>query len=83
MSCETCGETCICTGVSQDTLNQLAASPQTVAVDGQVVTERSASDLIALDKHARARSQQCRSGGNGWASVGGAKAVMPGTQGDC
>lgn len=78
MSESTCNET---DGImSDEVLASLAASPQNVTVDGQSVTERSASDIIALDKYVRAKRGACRSGGNAWARIGKAVAVPPGTQ---
>lgn len=84
MACESClNDTCVCaSGIPLDTLLDVASSPQSISVDGQTVTERSATDLILLDNHVRAKKAACVSNGNGWGRIGVAKAVPPSAAGD-
>lgn len=82
--CETCqNDACSCdVGITLEHLQDIVNAPQTVSVDGQTVTERSANDIIALDKYVRAKQRSCTSKGNGWGSVGIARAIPPDAAGN-
>lgn len=71
-----CGP-CADSGLDSDTLIELAESVQSITVDGQSITERSATDIIALDKYAAAKRNSCRSGGNAWGMTGKAIGIPP------
>lgn len=58
-----------------DALAQAAIDPQSVSVDGQSVTDRSADDKIKLLQHVAANTN---STGSAWGRTRFAKAVPPG-----
>ena len=66
--------------IPDETLLDLATAPASVSSDGTTVTERSASDLIALDKYFRARKSGCSNGG--WGGIRLTKAKLPDTRGN-
>lgn len=68
-------------GLTQEQLLELAAAPQVNTTDGQSITERSAADLIALDKHIASKKAKCATGGNAWGALGIARAVPPDSAG--
>lgn len=78
------GEACCpVDGIDIAVLEDLAGSPLSMTEDGQTVTERSAADLIALDRHIIAKRSVCRSDGSGgWGSLGLVQAIHPSTQGN-
>lgn len=68
-------------GLTQEQLLELAAAPQTNTTDGQTIVERSAADLIALDKHIASKRAKCATGGNAWGALGIARVVPPDSAG--
>lgn len=64
-------------GLTSETLAELAGMAQTIVADGQQVTERSAADIIALDKYAAAKRGQCSTGGNAWGMLPRTRAIPP------
>ena len=66
--------------IPDDTILELATAPASVSSDGTTVTERSAADLIELDKYFRSRKSACQNGG--WGGIRITKAVMPDTRGN-
>lgn len=62
-------------GLDSSVLIESISKASSVSVDGQSVTERSISDLIALDNHLRTRNNKVP--GAGWGSLGIAKAIPP------
>lgn len=66
--------------IPDETILELATAPASVSSDGTTVTERSASDLIALDKYFRQRKASCSNGG--WGGIRITKAVSPDSRGN-
>jgi hypothetical protein len=64
-------------GIPTGTLVELANAPASVTVDGRSVTERSAQDIIAFDKHLAGRQL----GADGWGAIGARKMIPPGARG--
>lgn len=69
-----------------DELYELAAAPQSMAVDGQSVSERSADDIIQLNNYAANRAALAGTNANGgpksaWGQVRMGKACPPGGSG--
>ena len=62
---------------------ELITSAQSISVDGQSVTERSVSEIIQADKYIKERAARCTNRGNGWASIGVARAIPPDGSGRC
>jgi hypothetical protein len=66
-------------------LEELAAAPASSAVDSQSVSERSASDLIALDNHLTAKANVAGTNNQGgaksaWNGLRPARFAPPGAQ---
>jgi len=66
---------------------ELASNPQSMTVDGQTVSERSASDIITLDKYSRARTATDSTNLNGgrlggWGASTRERVKPPGTVGE-
>lgn len=66
--------------IPPETLLELATAPASMSSDGTTVTERSASDLIALDKYFKARKSACTNGG--WGGLRITRAGLPDSRGD-
>lgn len=58
----------------------LARDEQSMTVDGQTVSARSANDIIALDQYAITKAAQA-AGSDAWGNCGYRKAIPPGTSG--
>lgn len=59
-----------------------AAAPQSMTVDGQTVTERSANDIIALDRYAQGKTTASTTNtqgkpASGWGALRPARVVPP------
>lgn len=66
-------------GLEETDLLLSATQNQSISVDGNSVTRRSISELIALDKHLAGKRSSNR--GGGWGSVGIARGIPPSANG--
>lgn len=67
--------------VTDEQLAELANSPASMSVDGQTVAERSAADVIALDKYAKTRRAVAASPADPFAGLRFGVISPPGTTG--
>jgi hypothetical protein len=66
--------------IDDTTILTLATAPASVSSDGTTVTERSAADLIVIDKYFRGRKSACQNGG--WGGIQVTRASLPDTRGN-
>lgn len=68
-------------GITDAELLDAALAPASMASDNQSVTERSAADLIELDRYLRARAAACSAPGDPFAGMRFGVFVPPGARG--
>lgn len=74
----TCNES---DGLTDAEILDAALAPASITSDNQSVSERSASDLIDLDRYLRARKAACRAPGDPFAGLRFGLFIPPGTRG--
>lgn len=74
----TCNES---DGITDAELLDAALAPASMTSDNQSISERSAADLIELDRYLRARRAACRAVGDPFAGMRFGLFIPPGTRG--
>lgn len=72
---------CAAGGLSEGELRDLLTQDHSIMIDGHQFQGPSIAEALAIDKALSAKHARCQSGGNGWGSLGIARAIPPDSSG--
>jgi len=72
---------CAAGGLSEAEFREMLTQDRSIQIDGHSFQGPSISEIVEIDKALMAKHARCNSSGNGWGSVGVARAIPPDASG--